>query len=171
MCRTIRRGCDTARFLAVPVSSEGSVSRRSALKLGSGGALALVIGLGAGWLDRRGDDPTTAGPDEILSGSTSSTTSSTTTTTTAPVVIDDIGEVDAAIITLGRRVIEVTGEDDAGALLATLPGGTGDPLARARTRVRDDFRAGDTIVVDGWVLAASEARAAAVLALLCDDGC
>ena len=169
MCCTIRRGCDTTRLLAVPVPSEKSVSRRSALQLGSGGALALVIGLGAGWLDRR-NEPTTPNASDQLTP-TRSPTSATSTTTAPPVVIGDIGEVDAAIIALGRRVIDVSGEDDLATLLAALPGTDGDPLERAVTRIHDDFRAGDTVVVDGWVLAASEARAAATLALLCTDEC
>ncbi len=173
MRRTIRRGCDTARFHAVPVSSDGSVSRRNALKLGSGGALALAIGLGAGWVDRRGaGQPAELARYPLTPGSSSTTTTTTTTTTPAPPVdVADIGEVDPAIILLGRRVIETTGEDDLAALVASLPDADGDPLERAATRTRDDFRTGATIVVDGWVLAASEARAAAAIALLCGDAC
>ena len=145
-------------------------SRRRALKVGSGGALALVIGAGAGWLDRRG---TTDGETLPASPTTSppTATTTTTTTTTLPVVIPEIGEVDPAIVTLGRRVIDITGESDLATLLAALPPADGDPLAAAADRIRADFRAGDTIVVDGWILAASEARATAVIALLCDDTC
>jgi hypothetical protein len=157
-------GCDTTRFLSVPVS------RRDALRLGSGGALALVIGGGAGWLDRR-DTTGTPGPGAASSTSPRPTTSTTTTSTTVPLVVPDVGEVDPAIVTIGRRVIEITGESDLGALLALLPEAEGDPLEAATERVGADFRAGETIVVDGWVLAASEARATAVIALLCDDTC
>lgn len=148
-------------------------SRRRALKVGSGGALALVIGVGAGWLDRRG----TTDPEALPVSSTTSlptvstTTTTTTTTTTLPVVIPEIGEVDPAIVTLGRRVIDITGESDLATLLAALPAADGDPLTAAADRIRADFRDGDTIVVDGWVLATSEARATAVIALLCDDTC
>ena len=82
-----------------------------------------------------------------------------------------IGEVDPRIVTLGQRVIEVTGENDIAELLAQLPtvDPNSDPLERAAARVRGDFEQSDTITVDGWVLAASEARAAAVIALLCSE--
>lgn len=155
----------------MPDSQEPTVSRRGVLKLGSGAALAVVIAGGAGWLDRRGSADGQASIDIADLTPSTSSTSTSTTTTSPPVVIGEIGEVDAAIITLGRRVIEVTGENDLATLLATLPVDDGDPLERAAIQVRDDFRAGNTIVVDGWVLAASEARAAAALALICGDEC
>ena len=142
------------------------VSRRDALRLGSGGALALIIGGGIGWLDRRGDDGVAA---DLLPPSSSTTSTTTTTTTTAaPVAIPDLPKaVDPAIIVLGERVIAATGEDDLATLLATLPGTSDDPLVDAAALVRGEFASGRTIDVDGWVLAASEARAAAVVALLC----
>ncbi len=147
-------------------------SRRQVLRLGSGGALALVIGAGVGWLDRADRGPESTSP---LSGSadatTTSTTIATTTTTTEPITVSGIGEVDPRIITLGQRVVEVTGEDDIAELLARLPTADpdSDPLQRAAARVRADFEQSDTITVDGWILAASEARAAAVIALACSD--
>lgn len=140
------------------------------LRLGSGGALALVIGGGAGWFDRARDP----GP-KILpapAATTAGTTTSTTTTTTAAAVtVTGIGEVDPRIIALGHRVVEVTGEDDIAELLAQLPepDQDRDPLERAAARVRTDFETSDTISVDGWILAASEARAAAVIALFCSE--
>jgi hypothetical protein len=141
------------------------VSRRDALRLGSGGALALIIGGGAGWVDRRGGDIAADLPSSIAS--TTSTTT-TTTTTAAPVVIPDLpNAVDPAIIALGERVIATTGENDLATLLAALPGTSDDPLVDAAGLVRDEFASGRTIDVDGWVLAVSEARAAAVVALLC----
>ena len=78
---------------------------------------------------------------------------------------------DPRIITLGQRVVEVTGENDIAELLAQLPtvDPNNDPLERAATRVRTDFETSDTITVDGWILAASEARAAAVIALFCSE--
>lgn len=138
-------------------------SRRTALKVGGGGALALLIGGGAGVLDRRDDDTPVAdaGP----------TTSTTTTTTTPPAVVPSIGEVDAGIVALGRRVVAVTGWDDAATLLAEIPDADGDPLAQAAAIVGAEFRSRDTVDVDGWVLARSEARAAAAVALLCADAC
>jgi hypothetical protein len=39
-------------------------------------------------------------------------------------------------------------------------------LARIGTAVTDDFARGDTVVIDGWVVGRSEARFAALLALL-----
>lgn len=148
----------------------GHLTRRRVLRVGGGGALALVIGATAGWADRRGDDPA-AGPTSPTS--TASTTS--TTTTTAPVVIPDIGQVDPAIVRLGERVIETTGGgDDVESLLRQLPAADGDPLEQAAAVTRREFEHGDTVDVDGWILAVSEARAAAAVALLCrnrDGGC
>ena len=46
--------------------------------------------------------------------------------------------------------------------------GTGDRVAARlalRARVREDFERGDTVMLDGWVLARSECRACAALAL------
>lgn len=149
------------------------LARRRVLRLGSGGALALVIGGGAGWLDRRRDTASSTAPADLLpSPPPTGATSTTTTTTAAPLVLDDIGEVDPAIVAIGRRVIETTGESDLAALTARLPPATDDdPVVRATTVVSDEFRSGDTLTVDGWLFAASEARAAAILALLCEDAC
>ncbi|MEQ8841246.1 MAG: hypothetical protein RIB98_09715 [Acidimicrobiales bacterium] len=163
----------------MPAPSPPPVSRRAALKVGSGGALALVLGGGAGWLDRRGGS--TSEPSLAIDALTPATslpaTPTTAPTSTAPVAVPGVGAVDGSIVALGERVVAVTGERDVATLLALLPSGSADsnsvgagrvdPLERAAARVRDDFLAGDTIVVDGWVLAASEARAAAVLHLLC----
>lgn len=96
------------------------------------------------------------------------------TTTLEPVEVPEIGVVDGALIALGERVIAVTGEDDLDTLLRALPaspdGGSDDPVTAAAAVTATEFAAGDTVVIDGWVLAVSEARAAAVLALLCRDG-
>ncbi len=152
------------------------VSRRDALKLGSGGALALVIGGGAGWLDRR-DPATIASGVDLAPASTATTTTTTTLTTTpmsaAPVVIPELpNTVDPAIIQLGQRVIDITGERDLADLLDALPGVSDDPLVDAAALIREEFADRRTVVVDGWVLAESEARAAAVIALLCaPDAC
>jgi hypothetical protein len=171
-------GCDTTRFPPVPVAPEPDptgVSRRTVLRVGSGGALAVVIGVLAG---RRldGDDDPAAVPNSVdptpstsTSTSPSTTTTTTTTTAAAPVFIPEIGDVDTGIVALGRRVLETGGGSDLATLLALLPSGAGDPIEQAATVVRAEFLDGDTIVVDGWVLAASEARAAAVVALLCEN--
>lgn len=150
------------------------LDRRRVLRLGSGGALALVIGGGAGWLDRRRDPASSAAPVDLLpSPPTTAPGPSTTTTTAAPLVLDDIGEVDPAIVAIGRRVIETTGESDLAALTARLPATTDDddPVVRAAAVVAEEFRSGDTLTVDGWLFASSEAWAAAILALLCEDAC
>ena len=152
-----------------PAAVEGpDFSRRQVLRLGSGGALALVIGAGAGWLDRsRSPGPESTSPRSGTAGATPTST----TTTTEPLTVSGIGEVDPRIIALGQRVVEVTGENDVAELLVRLPAAErdSDPLERAAARVRADFEQSDTITVDGWILAASEARAAAVIALACSQ--
>ncbi len=147
--------------------ADTGVSRRTAVRVGSGGILALVIGGVAGWVDRRGDDPAPVGPIDLAVATP--TTTGVSTTTPAPVVVPEIGEIDPGIIALGRRVLETTGETDLESLVAALPDGEGDPVERAARFVRDDFLAGRTVTVDGWVLAVSEARAAAVIAMWCDE--
>lgn len=119
--------------------------------MGSGGALALVLGGMAGCADSLDDESTTSPRKSFI--------------------IPEIGEIDAGIIALGRRVIEVTGEADLEMLLAQLPDGVGDPIERAAAVVRADFSAARTVVVDGWVLSVSEARAAAAVSLLCETSC
>ncbi len=174
---TLRMGCDIAlRSVAVP--SNGDLpDRRTALRFG-GGIVALAVGVGAGVVDRRldsdsgsggpADSPSTttsAGP----SSTTSTTTTTTSTTTVAPLVPD---AVPAGVVTIGlAHMAERPREADLASLLPLLPSPDGDVTAAARARVADDFEAGDTVVLDGWVLAVSEARAAAVLALLCTGQC
>lgn len=142
------------------------VTRRDALRVGSGAALALVIGGAAGWVDRRD-------PSETTTSGLSPTSTTSTTTSAVPVEIPDLpAAIDPAIIALGQRVIATTGEDDLDALLRALPGVSDDPLVDAAAVVRDEFAQRRSISVDGWVLAESEARAAAVIALLCEaDAC
>ncbi|MDG2027347.1 MAG: hypothetical protein P8J50_09575 [Acidimicrobiales bacterium] len=138
-------------------------TRRTALKVGGGGALALVLGVGAGWVDRRGR-PEAAPPDAPAP---------TTTSTAPPQVIPGFGEVSGGILALGDRVIATQGWDDLDALISALPDPSGDPFAQAQDVTRAEFRAGDTITVDGWVLARSEAQATAIVSLICagDTGC
>lgn len=159
---------DTSALADEPTSTTAkrNISRRQVLRLGSGGALGLVIGAGAGWFDRASDPSP-----KMVAAPTPAGTTTSTTTTAAPVAVTGIGEVDPRIITLGQRVVEVTGESDITELLAKLPAADqdSDPLERAAARVRTDFETSDTITVDGWILAASEARAAAVIALFCSE--
>jgi hypothetical protein len=64
-------------------------------------------------------------------------------------------------------------EDDVEVLRAALPSFDGlsgqeaqDRLGTLRDQVRADFAAGDIVTVDGWILAATEARAAALVSML-----
>lgn len=85
--------------------------------------------------------------------------------------------VDPALVRVGRAVL-TTRPDEADPdtlvrlLIAAAGPGTdlADPLGVAARVVADDFAAGRTVDVDGWRLAVSEARAAALLALACDAG-
>jgi hypothetical protein len=128
-----------------------------------------VIGGVAGWLDRRGGDPAPAASVGTDTTTPPAAPPLATTTTPPPVVIPEIGEIDSGIVALGRRVVEITGETELGPLVALLPAGDGDPVERAAAQVRREFLDSRTVTVDGWVLAVSEARAAAVIALLCDE--
>lgn len=147
-----------------PPDRSSPVDRRAALRVG-GGALALVLGVGAGWLDRR-DDETSAPP------TAPSTTAATTATTDGPgttIDLPGVTDVDPGILVVGARYLATHPDDaDPEALLAALPPVDGDPTAAAAALVRSDFARGDTVVVDGWVLARSEARASAILALACN---
>ncbi len=62
-------------------------------------------------------------------------------------------------------------EADMATLLAALGAHDSDPVAAAARGTAPDFAAGRTVVLDGWVLADSEARAAAVVALACSPEC
>ena len=73
-------------------------------------------------------------------------------------------------IAIGRRYLSRYPDDARPAVLAQglRPAGAGDAVAARlalRARVRDDFERGDTVRLDGWVLARSECRACAALAL------
>lgn len=64
-------------------------------------------------------------------------------------------------------------EDDVAVLLAALPQFEGldarevqQQLPTLRDQVRADFAGGDVVMVDGWLLAVTEARAAALVSLL-----
>jgi hypothetical protein len=76
---------------------------------------------------------------------------------------------DSAIV-VGRRYLNRYPDDALPAVLARglRRAGAGDQeSARAalRAQVREDFERGDTVLLDGWVLARSECRACAALAL------
>jgi len=139
----------------------------------AGGALALVLGGAAGIVDRRRDDtPPSTGP------ATAPTTDPPSTTAPDDAAAPPLDvDLDAALATGGiarigaRYLADHPDEADADALLAALPTGDGaaDPVAAASGIVADEYRDGVTVVVDGWVLARSEARAAALIALECQD--
>lgn len=148
-----------------PEISTAKPSRRTVLRAGSGGALALLLGGAAGIVDRRnsdgGQDPASATPH----GGSSSASSSLSE-------IGKFGEVDPAIVALGERVVASEQFTDPAALIADLgltDGVDGDVLAHAAQMVRTDFSERRTLMIDGWILAESEAKAAAVLALVCRE--
>lgn len=73
-------------------------------------------------------------------------------------------------IAIGRRYLKRYPDDTASRALASdlRRVGAGDPEAARRAlraRVRQDFARGDTVMIEGWVLARSECRACAALAL------
>lgn len=78
-----------------------------------------------------------------------------------------------ALVAVGRRYLDAVPEEaDRDVLLAALPalGGTvpADPatgLAVLAPQVAEDHAAGETVVLDGWVLSRTEGRAAALYAL------
>ncbi len=74
-------------------------------------------------------------------------------------------------IAIGRRYLSRYPDHAGARALADELGraGAGD-LARSalRARVREDFERGDTVLLEGWVLARSECRACAAVALAAD---
>jgi hypothetical protein len=87
----------------------------------------------------------------LVVGCTDSSSDETGTICDAP------DEVLAGVVVVGTRYRELAPDDDLD---------LGDDLGidALRERVRADFEAGETVDVDGWVLALTEARAAALLA-------
>ena len=76
-----------------------------------------------------------------------------------------VPEVPRGLVVIGTRYRELHPDDDWNAVGEDLPRQDGARALDALTdRVRTDFETGDVVDVDGWVLARSEARAAAVLA-------
>jgi hypothetical protein len=73
-------------------------------------------------------------------------------------------------IAIGRRYLDRYPDDTLPATLARglRTAGASDPAAARlalRARVRGDFERGDTVLLDGWVLARSECQACAAVAL------
>lgn len=135
------------------MSTEHLVGRRTVLgwMVAAGAAPTLVALAGCT------DDDRPAGPDR----------EGPTRTTEAPV-----DPAVAAVAAVGRRYREdVPEEDDRAVLLDALGLGRGevtglDDLPDLAQAVTADFAAGRTVSVDGWVLALTEARAAALVSLL-----
>jgi hypothetical protein len=73
---------------------------------------------------------------------------------------------------LGRRYLEETPQEADAAHLVALIGVAADTDAalreRLEARIRQDFIAGATVAVDGWLLSRTEARLCALLSLLRD---
>lgn len=79
-----------------------------------------------------------------------------------PALLAVVGPDVVRAIGRGYRAL-VPSEDDAGALRAALRDAR---RAGDRRPVDDDFAAGRTVVVDGWVLSTTEARQCALFSLL-----
>ncbi|MDZ7676291.1 MAG: hypothetical protein U5K30_14635 [Acidimicrobiales bacterium] len=71
-------------------------------------------------------------------------------------------EATPGLVAIGTRYRELHPDDDPADAGADLP--AGDLADALRAQVRADFDAGRTVDVDGWVLARTEARVAALLA-------
>lgn len=114
-----------------------TIGRRTLLGLLGGSALGLVVGCSPG------EDRSARACDAVTGA---------------------ISEVPAGLIAIGLRYRELQPDDDIHDIGSGLPDGEADARAELAQRVRADFDAGDVVDVDGWVLARTEARAAAVLA-------
>jgi hypothetical protein len=68
----------------------------------------------------------------------------------------------ANVRTIGKACAKAIGETSPRKIAGTLPRET----SALRARIRDDFAMGRTIVADGWVLSATEARLYALAALI-----
>lgn len=81
--------------------------------------------------------------------------------------LDGVYEPTAGLVTIGTRYRELYPDDDPSAVGDLVPETEDDEgldlQQRFAEQVRADFDAGDTVDVDGWVLARSEARIAALL--------
>ena len=87
-----------------------------------------------------------------------------------PVIPD--GAATPGVLAVGRAYLRQTpGEADTAVLMAALVADDPDPVAAAGRLVASDFALGRTVELDGWVLSVSEARAAAVVALVCSSEC
>lgn len=144
------------------------ISRRSAMRaLLLGGAATVAITGGYVVLtarddrDRADDDtPESDGP---------------TTTTVALRSEVDLGLTPAerSLVAVGRRYLEAHPDEASVAFLlralpqlgADIPSDPATGLGGLRDQVTEDFAAGDIVSVDGWSLARTEARAAALYAI------
>jgi hypothetical protein len=134
-----------------------SPSRRSVLAgLGAGGV--VVAGGLIGWKSLVDD-----GSDD----------GATTTSTTEPAPPEPTSSLAEALVAVGGRYLEEhPDEADEAALLAALPALEGEVPERPGQALRAladqaaaDHEAGDTVVLDGWVLSVTECRAAALYAV------
>jgi len=149
------------------------LSRRQALKVGAG-VVALVVGGGAAWSQfGPNDSPASNGdpaPSKTPTLETIPSLSASQIDALAELDKSAIAELDPAIAVIGRRYLADHPEEaDPTLLLSLLPDPAGNPITAASTAVDHDFRSGNTVSVAGWVLAVSEARAAAVVALVCSS--
>ncbi len=73
----------------------------------------------------------------------------------------------SSIVAVGRRYVALHPREADAALLARLL--AADQSLHPATRVRRDFTRGDVVVVDGWLVARSEARTCALASLVLRD--
>ena len=89
----------------------------------------------------------------------------------APAVVPDGAATPGVLAVGGAYLRKRPDEADTAVLMAALAADDGDPVAAAGRLVASDFALGRTVELDGWVLSVSEARAAAVVALVCPSEC
>lgn len=121
-----------------PRATPAAIDRRTMLGLLAGSGIAFLVGCSDG---SRGSPP----GGQLACGDV-----------TGPFEATD------GLVAIGTRYRELYPDDDPADAGADLPDGDLGEVLRAR--VRDDFEAGRTVDVDGWVLARTEARIAALLA-------
>lgn len=127
--------------------------RREFLRL-SGGAFVATLGTFAGCTPELAPSPTLAKP-------------ATLGTFADDATIREIGRGYLSLVpreTRSDRLVRALLEDEEGELLDQ---GDADALTGIlRTKIRSDFEADRTVLVDGWVLSVTEARQAALFSMI-----
>ena len=143
------------------------IDRRRFLRLLGGAAAAAMLGLAGCSRDQQG---TTIAP-AASSTVPEPTTATTTTTTTPPPARTPAGTLDA-LHAVGQAYLLAQSTERSVDALATALGLDPGNLAGLRSRlpefaatIRDDFAADRAVTADGWRLAVTEGRVAALLFL------